>query len=55
MGEISLDEIKLNLLIKISEAKVFHVILTGGEFYVKFNILVKALKKSKREQYFSKL
>ena len=48
MGEISLDEIKLNLLIKkLSEAKVFHVILTGGEPMSNFNILVKALKKLK--------
>ena len=46
MGEISLDEIKLNLIIKkLSEAKVFHVILTGGEPMSNFNILVKAIKK----------
>ena len=46
MGEISLDEIKLNLIIKkLSEAKVFHVILTGGEPMSNFDILVKAIKK----------
>ena len=44
MGEISLSEIKLNLLIKkLSEAKVFHVILTGGEPMSNFDVLVKAI------------
>ena len=48
MGEISLNEIKLNLLIKkLAEAKVFHVILTGGEPMSNFDILVKAIKKLK--------
>ena len=46
MGEISLSEIKLNLLIKkLSDAKVFHVILTGGEPMSNFDVLVKAIKK----------
>ena len=46
MGEISLDEIKLNLIIKkLSEARVFHVILTGGEPMSNFEILIKAIKK----------
>ncbi len=45
MGEISLNEIKLNLLVKkLSEAKVFHVILTGGEPMSNFEVLVKAIK-----------
>ena len=44
MGEISLNEIKLNLLIKkLAEAKVFHVILTGGEPMSNFDILVNKL------------
>ena len=44
MGEISLSEIKLNLLIKkLSEAKVFHVILTGGEPMSNFDVLIKAI------------
>ena len=48
MGEISLSEIKLNLLIKkLVEAEVFHVILTGGEPMSNFEILVKAIKKLK--------
>ena len=46
MGEISLSEIKLNLLIKkLSDAKVFHVILTGGEPMSNFDVLVKAITK----------
>lgn len=48
MGEISLDEIKLNLIIKkLVEAKVFHVILTGGEPMSNFDMLLKAIKKLK--------
>jgi len=48
MGEISLDEVKLNLIVKkLAEAKVFHVILTGGEPMSNFPVLIKALKKLK--------
>ena len=48
MGEISLSEIKLNLLIKkLVEAEVFHVILTGGEPMSNFEMLVKAIRKLK--------
>ena len=46
MGEFSIDDKKLDLIIKkFVDAKVFHVILTGGEPMSNFEILVKALKK----------
>ena len=46
MGEISLSEIKLNLLVKkLVEAEVFHVILTGGEPMSNFDVMIKAIKK----------
>ena len=46
MGNFSIDENKLNLVIdQIIEAKVFHVVLTGGEPMSNFEILVKAIKK----------
>ncbi len=45
MGENSIDDIKLNKIIqKFVDAKVFHVILTGGEPMSNFNILLKAIK-----------
>ena len=46
MGEFSIDDNKLDMIIKkFVDAKVFHVILTGGEPMSNFDILVKALKK----------
>ena len=48
MGENSVDNSKLDRIIKeFSDAKVFHVILTGGEPMSNFDILVKAIKKLK--------
>ena len=48
MGENSVDNSKLDKIIKeFSDAKVFHVILTGGEPMSNFDILVKAIKKLK--------
>ena len=46
MGEISLSEIKLNLLIKkLSDIKVFSCDFTGGEPMSNFDVLVKAIAK----------
>jgi radical SAM protein with 4Fe4S-binding SPASM domain len=46
MGEISLDIEKFNKIIdKAVEAKVFHVILTGGEPMAKYPLLIHGLRK----------
>ena len=46
MGVNSIDDEKLKRIIKeFSNAKVFHVILTGGEPMSNFDILVEAIKK----------
>ena len=46
MGEVSLDTKRFDKIVeKAIEAKVFHVILTGGEPMAKFPILEHGLKK----------
>ena len=52
MGVNAIDEDKLDkIIMKFVDAKVFHVILTGGEPMSNFNVLIKAIKRL-REKIF---